>query len=113
MIWLLEDILQQIPRGFHDWHKFIKPQELTDAMEKQGLSNVIIKGLDLTAGMNFKTFTNILFIGLNRPPQKENLEPFAIKINEDVSVWYLGKAVISYQLKFTYIWLIELDNVLF
>jgi 2-polyprenyl-6-hydroxyphenyl methylase/3-demethylubiquinone-9 3-methyltransferase len=26
MIWLLEDILKQIPRGLHDWNKFISPR---------------------------------------------------------------------------------------
>ncbi|MBE9200575.1 MULTISPECIES: bifunctional 2-polyprenyl-6-hydroxyphenol methylase/3-demethylubiquinol 3-O-methyltransferase UbiG [unclassified Nodularia (in: cyanobacteria)] len=93
MIWLLEDILKQIPPGLHDWNKFIKPAELTDVMEKNGLSNVVIKGFDLTGGMNFQTFTNILFKGLNYKNQGKKSELFPIKINENTSVWYLGKAV--------------------
>ncbi|MDB9344080.1 bifunctional 2-polyprenyl-6-hydroxyphenol methylase/3-demethylubiquinol 3-O-methyltransferase UbiG [Nodularia spumigena CS-586/05] len=93
MIWLLEDIVKQIPPGLHDWHKFIKPEELTYTMENNGLNNVVIKGFDLTGGMNWQTLTNILFKGLN-PKNKDNKsEPFPIKINEDSSVWYLGKAV--------------------
>jgi 2-polyprenyl-6-hydroxyphenyl methylase / 3-demethylubiquinone-9 3-methyltransferase len=38
-----EDILQQIPPGLDDWHKFIKPQELTYKMENNGLNNVVIR----------------------------------------------------------------------
>jgi 2-polyprenyl-6-hydroxyphenyl methylase / 3-demethylubiquinone-9 3-methyltransferase len=93
MIWLLEDILHQIPKGLHDWHKFIKPEELTAKMQDQGFSNIVIKGFDLTAGMNFHTLTNILLKGLSHPQQNENTELFPIQINEDSSVWYVGKAV--------------------
>ena len=93
MIWLLEDILHQIPKGLHDWQKFIKPEELTAKMAEEGFSNIVIKGFDLTAGMNFHTLTNILFKGLNHPQQHENTELFPIQINEDSSVWYVGKAV--------------------
>ena len=95
MIWLLEDILKQIPRGLHDWNKFIKPQELTYTMESNGFKDVVIKGFDLTGGMSLHTFTNILFKGLNPKNQDNKSEPFTIKINEDSSVCYLGKAVNS------------------
>ncbi|QOV21874.1 bifunctional 2-polyprenyl-6-hydroxyphenol methylase/3-demethylubiquinol 3-O-methyltransferase UbiG [Anabaenopsis elenkinii] len=91
MIWLLEYMLKQIPRGLHDWHKFIKPEELTYTMENCGLGNVVIKGFDLTGGLNFQTLINILYQGLNH--NYGDSEPFPIKINEDTSVWYIGKAV--------------------
>ncbi|TVP56759.1 MAG: 3-demethylubiquinone-9 3-O-methyltransferase [Nodularia sp. (in: Bacteria)] len=93
MIWLLENILKQIPLGLHDWNKFIKPQELTYTMENYGLNNIMIKGFDLTGGMNFQTLKNILSKGLNYKNKCSNSELFPIKINEDSSVWYLGKAV--------------------
>ncbi|MDH6062316.1 bifunctional 2-polyprenyl-6-hydroxyphenol methylase/3-demethylubiquinol 3-O-methyltransferase UbiG [Umezakia ovalisporum] len=93
MIWLLEDILKQIPPGFHDWNKFIKPEGLTYTMESNGFINVVIKGFDLTGGMSFQTFINILFKGLNTKNKDKNSEPFPIEINEDTSVWYIGKAV--------------------
>jgi len=47
MIWLLENILQEIPRGIHDWQKFIKPSELTDLMHSNGFTSIEIKGFDL------------------------------------------------------------------
>ncbi|MDH6060251.1 bifunctional 2-polyprenyl-6-hydroxyphenol methylase/3-demethylubiquinol 3-O-methyltransferase UbiG [Chrysosporum bergii ANA360D] len=90
MIWLLEDIVKQIPSGFHDWHKFIKPQELIDHLENNGFKNVVIRGFDLTRGMNFQTLINIFFKGLTQK------EVFTIQINEDTSVWYVGKAMKKY-----------------
>ncbi|MBE9052520.1 3-demethylubiquinone-9 3-O-methyltransferase [Nostocales cyanobacterium LEGE 11386] len=89
MIWLLEDILQQIPRGFHDWNKFIKVQDLIYILEDTGFKDVRIKGFDLTGGTNFKTLTKMILKGLSN----KNQELFEIKINEDSSVWYIGKTV--------------------
>ncbi|WP_414524010.1 hypothetical protein [Umezakia ovalisporum] len=62
-------------------------------MESNGFINVVIKGFDLTGGMSFQTFINILFKGLNTKNKDKNSEPFPIEINEDTSVWYIGKAV--------------------
>ncbi len=93
MIWLLEDILKQIPRGLHDWNKFIKPQELIDVMQKNGFVDIVIKGFDLTGGTNFRTLRDIVLRGLNNQRKDGELELFEIQINEDTSVSYIGKAV--------------------
>jgi 2-polyprenyl-6-hydroxyphenyl methylase/3-demethylubiquinone-9 3-methyltransferase len=93
MIWLLEDILKQIPRGLHDWNKFILPQELIEVMEITGFADVVIKGFDLTGGTNFKTLRDIVLKGLSKPREGGEVELFEIQINEDTSVCYIGKAV--------------------
>lgn len=93
MIWLLEDILKQIPRGLHDWNKFIKPDELIDLMETTGFKNIEIKGFDLTDGTNFKTLRDMVFKGLNNRRNGDTTELFKIQINDDTSVCYIGKAV--------------------
>lgn len=93
MIWLLEAILKQIPRGLHDWNKFIQPQELIDVMERAGFADVVIKGFDLTGGTNFKTLRDIVLRGLSKQSESGEVELFEIKINEDTSVTYIGKAV--------------------
>ncbi len=93
MIWLLEDILKQIPRGLHDWNKFIQPQELIDVMERTGFADVAIKGFDLTGGTNFKTLRDIVLRGLSKQREGGEVELFEIQINEDTSVCYIGKAV--------------------
>ncbi len=93
MIWLLEDILKQIPRGLHDWNKFIQPQELIDVMERTGFIDVVIKGFDLTGGTNFKTLRDIVLRGLSKQREDGKVELFEIQINQDTSVCYIGKAV--------------------
>ncbi|MBW4604647.1 MAG: bifunctional 2-polyprenyl-6-hydroxyphenol methylase/3-demethylubiquinol 3-O-methyltransferase UbiG [Calothrix sp. FI2-JRJ7] len=93
MIWLLENILNQMPRGLHDWNKFIKPQELIDTSYNTGFTDVLIKGFDLTGGMSIKTLKNILFQGLNNTKKGADSELFEIEINDDISIWYIGKGV--------------------
>lgn len=93
MIWLLEDILKQLPKGLHDWNKFISPQELMTSMEKTGFTDIVIKGFDMTDGTNFQTLKNMVLKGLNNQNKDNKLELFKIQINEDTSVWYIGKAV--------------------
>lgn len=93
MIWLLEDILKQIPRGLHDWNKFIQPQELIRIMQRTGFTDVVLKGFDLTGGTNFKTLRDIVSRGLSKQKEGGEVELFEIQINEDTSVWYIGKAV--------------------
>ncbi len=93
MIWLLEDIIKQIPRGLHDWNKFIKPQELIDSLETTGFADVAIKGFDMTGGTSFKTLKDIVSRGLSNQREGEAAEFFEIQLNEDTSVWYIGKAV--------------------
>ncbi len=93
MIWLLEDILKQLPRGLHDWNKFIKPDELSELMESIGFSDTVIKGFDVTDGTNFETLKDIVARGLNNQRQGDKPEFFKIQINEDTSVCYIGKTV--------------------
>lgn len=90
MIWLMEDVLQQIPRGIHDWNKFIKPEELMNILEKSGFGDIAIKGFDLTNGSNFKTLMDIARKGLEGGCNDG--AGFKIPINNDTRVSYIGKA---------------------
>lgn len=92
MIWLLEDILKQIPPGFHDWQKFIKPEFMLDKMHDIGFKDTIIKGFDLTGNMSLKTLQNLFTRGLNSSRKSTKKNIFEIQINDDTSVWYIGKA---------------------
>ena len=74
VIWLMEVILKNIPRGAHDWEKFIKPEELRNIMISVGLENIEIKGFDVR-GRDKKTGY------------------FNIQINDNLSVTYIGKAM--------------------
>jgi 2-polyprenyl-6-hydroxyphenyl methylase / 3-demethylubiquinone-9 3-methyltransferase len=49
---LAEYILRWVPKGTHDWEKFIKPQEIDRVLSNLGLKTVDIKG------MNFNPFIN-------------------------------------------------------
>ncbi|MBW4646114.1 MAG: bifunctional 2-polyprenyl-6-hydroxyphenol methylase/3-demethylubiquinol 3-O-methyltransferase UbiG [Goleter apudmare HA4340-LM2] len=89
MIWLLEYVLKQIPLGLHDWHKFIKSNELFDMLRDNGFRDIIFKGFDLTGGTNLKNLSNIVF----KRFKNDSKTLFEIAINEDTSVWYIGKAV--------------------
>lgn len=43
----------QIPRGTHDWRKFLKPEELTELVEAQGLSVTDVRGLTFNPARGF------------------------------------------------------------
>ena len=47
MVWLLENVLRQIPQGVHDWQKFITPAELSAIAAQQNLETCAIAGFDL------------------------------------------------------------------
>lgn len=91
MIWLLEDVLNQIPRGLHDWNKFVKPEELSSMLKKNHFSNVEIQGFDVTNGMNFGVLKNIILSGLNNQNKGREADLFKIQINQDISMCYIGK----------------------
>lgn len=95
MIWLLEDILKRLPQGMHDWNNFIKPEEMISIMQKSGFRDILFKGFDMTGGTSFKTFKNLLFNGLINQTKINNSLSFEIFINDETSVWYIGKAVNS------------------
>lgn len=56
MIWLLENILKQLPQGWHDWNKFIQPHELTNILIQSGLMRLKRKDLMLPMGRVSKRF---------------------------------------------------------
>ena len=85
MIWLLENVLQEIPRGVHDWQKFIKPEELTNLMNKTGFTSVDIKGFDLFG----QTLQDTIFSYI----RYKRTGGFKGEINSNTSLMYIGKAV--------------------
>ncbi|MEM6253186.1 MAG: bifunctional 2-polyprenyl-6-hydroxyphenol methylase/3-demethylubiquinol 3-O-methyltransferase UbiG [Cyanobacteria bacterium P01_D01_bin.156] len=84
MIWLLEDILRQIPRGVHDWAKFVKPEELEQLLLETGFVEVSLAGFDL--------------FGHNLIAQVANLMHFLktggfnVQFDGDTRVMYIGTA---------------------
>jgi 2-polyprenyl-6-hydroxyphenyl methylase / 3-demethylubiquinone-9 3-methyltransferase len=93
MIWLLESILRRLPQGMHDWSKFIKLEEMYSIMQESGFREILIKGFDMTGGTSFETLKKLLFNTLTNQTITNNSVPFEIFINDDTSVWYIGKAV--------------------
>lgn len=84
MIWLLEDILRQIPRGIHDWKKFIKPEELTQQMAIAGFKHILIKGFDL--------FGEGLWSNIQAYLYYKKTGGFQGCITDNTSLMYIGKA---------------------
>ena len=84
MIWLLEEILQEIPRGVHDWKKFIKPKELTELMQNKGFANIEMKGFNL--------FGNKLYEYATAYWRYKKTGGFSASIDDNTSVMYIGKA---------------------
>lgn len=85
MIWLLENILREIPQGVHDWNKFIPPQELTCLLHQAGLTDIEIYGLSLLKNSlkeNFQAYLHYKRTG-----------SVDMGLSEDISVTYLGKAI--------------------
>ncbi|MCP4399088.1 MAG: 3-demethylubiquinone-9 3-O-methyltransferase [bacterium] len=54
MIWLLEHIKKDIPKGTHDWNMFIPPLRMTGYLEKEGFKNIELAGFDVK-GIDSKT----------------------------------------------------------
>jgi 2-polyprenyl-6-hydroxyphenyl methylase/3-demethylubiquinone-9 3-methyltransferase len=51
--------LGMVPKGTHDWHKFLTPDELTAHVEAAGLKVVDRKGLALSVGHGFTLSDNL------------------------------------------------------
>ncbi|MBD2743810.1 3-demethylubiquinone-9 3-O-methyltransferase [Coleofasciculus sp. FACHB-1120] len=85
MIWLLENILQEIPRGIHDWNQFIKPQELTTLMHSQGFSSIEIKGFNIFGESIYKNLLAYIYY--------KKTGKFQVGISNNISVMYIGKAL--------------------
>lgn len=85
MIWLLENLLKEIPQGVHDWHKFIQPKELQEIMENQRFTDIEIKGFDLFGNNLFQNIQSYLFY--------KSTGRFKVKISNKTDLMYIGKAV--------------------
>jgi 2-polyprenyl-6-hydroxyphenyl methylase/3-demethylubiquinone-9 3-methyltransferase len=48
-----EMVLRSIPRGAHDWNRFMTPAELTEALDHAGLSVTASTGLTWRPGAGF------------------------------------------------------------
>jgi 2-polyprenyl-6-hydroxyphenyl methylase/3-demethylubiquinone-9 3-methyltransferase len=118
MIGMMENILQEIKRGVHDWDKFITPEELSLVMRDTGFGNIEIKGFDMFGEMGallteFNSFWENLMGGKQLFPDAAVLKQasqtltsnianyvdykksglFKIQINEDSSIMYVGVGV--------------------
>ncbi len=85
MIWLLENLLKEIPQGIHDWNKFIRPDELARVMQNKGFRDIEIKGLDLFGDTIYLNILSYL-----RYKKTKNVQG---KITDNTSLIYIGKAV--------------------
>lgn len=84
MIWLLEDLMRQIPRGIHDWQKFIKPEELENVMLKTGFEAIEMRGFNVlgeTVQENLAAYRHYRKTGA-----------FKIRLSDNTSVMYIGIA---------------------
>ena len=74
MIWLLEYIKKEIPKGTHDWNMFIPPKQMEQSLTKSDFQQIEMAGFDVK-GIDAKTKSIIA------------------QVNDNMSVMYLGKAV--------------------
>lgn len=118
MIGLMENILQEIRRGVHDWDKFITPQELSVVMGNTGFGNIEIKGFDMFGKMGalltecnrfwanlmggkqlfpdasvIKQASQTLTSNFGNYVDYKKSGLFKIQINEDTSIMYVGVGV--------------------
>jgi 2-polyprenyl-6-hydroxyphenyl methylase/3-demethylubiquinone-9 3-methyltransferase len=84
MIWLLENLLSEIPKGIHDWNKFIKPKELIKSLKYKGFENIEIKGFDLFGNNLPQNALAYLYY--------KKTGGFQARISDNPSVMYIGKA---------------------
>ncbi|NEQ50699.1 MAG: 3-demethylubiquinone-9 3-O-methyltransferase [Leptolyngbya sp. SIO3F4] len=84
MIWLLEDVLRQIPRGIHDWEKFVKPEDLDNFLVKAGFTEVTIQGFDLFGRDPLANINNLMHFW--------RTGGFRVQFDDDTRVMYIGTA---------------------
>ncbi|TVQ12219.1 MAG: 3-demethylubiquinone-9 3-O-methyltransferase [Leptolyngbya sp. DLM2.Bin27] len=85
MIWLLENILRQIPAGIHDWEKFITPDELSTMLAQAGFGETQMDGFNLfgsTVGEIIAAYRRYQATGR-----------FEARFDDDMRVMYIGAAV--------------------
>jgi 2-polyprenyl-6-hydroxyphenyl methylase/3-demethylubiquinone-9 3-methyltransferase len=85
MIWLLENLLRQIPRGIHDWQKFITPAELTQMLEQTGFSSIQIDGFNL--------FGSTIAEHLAAYRHYRHTGQFQARFDDDRRIMYIGTAL--------------------
>lgn len=85
MIWLLENLLKEIPQGIHDWKKFIQPREIIKVMQETGFTDIEIKGLDL--------FGKDLYSNILSYIRYKKTRGFQGEITNNTSLIYIGKAI--------------------
>ncbi len=84
MIWLLEDLLRQIPRGIHDWHQFVTPEELHQLLKQAGFADVTMQGFDLFGRTPQAQITNLIYFW--------KTGGFRVQFDDDTCVMYIGTA---------------------
>lgn len=84
MIWLLEDLLRQIPRGIHDWHKFVTPEELLLQLIQAGFSEVNVQGFDIFGRTPSAQLSNLIYFW--------KTGNFRVQFDNDTQVMYIGTA---------------------
>lgn len=85
MIWLLENLLRQIPPGIHDWRKFILPEELARWSRQAGLQKIQISGFNL--------FGSTVAEHLAAYRYYQRTGNFRARFDDDTRVMYIGTAV--------------------
>lgn len=81
-IWVTERVLKKIPVRSHDWKMFVRPAELTAALEACGLRNQELRGLGLKGGV-----TGFLLRAAR------GRDPWVFEVGNDTRVIYLGYAI--------------------
>ncbi len=56
--YVAEYMLRLAEPGTHDWHKFVKPSELNNYLERAGFQLIAMQGLSLTPLLNRWTYSN-------------------------------------------------------
>ena len=87
MIWLLEDVLRQIPRGIHDWHQFVPPKELHQQLVHAGFSQVTLQGFDLLGRTPLAQISHLIHF--------LKTGGFQVQFDNNTEVMYIGTAQIS------------------
>jgi 2-polyprenyl-6-hydroxyphenyl methylase/3-demethylubiquinone-9 3-methyltransferase len=85
MIWLLETVLNEIPQGVHDWHKFVQPEELAVALRSLNFQAIETQGFDLFGSTLLDYYTNY--------SHYRKTKRFNITLNQNTSIMYIGKAI--------------------
>ena len=84
MIWLLENVLRQIPRGIHDWEKFVRPEELEQLLMQAGFAEVTMQGFDLFGRNLLAQMANLIHFW--------KTGGFRVQFDRDTRIMYVGTA---------------------